>query len=389
MTYPVWPNTMHVIDAVNPSVIGREPELERLSSLAADARNGHGASLLIRGEPGIGKTTLLGEISRAAQGTTVLRADGYEVESEMPYATLQRIGRPLVAYLDALLPTHSTALRIASGIEEGPPPDRYLVGMGMLSLLAAAGDDAPLACLVDDAHLVDTESLEVLAFVARRLEAERVLLVLATRPDARTDRVAAGVPVLDLGGLDPLSSVTLLNGTAPTPLDPLLATRIAEQADGNPLALVELARALSSSRLTASWVAEEPVPVGSRLEAHYLQQITSLPEDSRRWLLLAAAESTGDLELIDAAAARLGLAADASAPVESAGLASIRDSVAFRHALVRSVVYNAVPDSDRRRAHAALRDEAGARGGPRFLLWARRPGTGGPPPPPTFLPPAM
>lgn len=360
---------MQVIDGARPSVIGRGPELERLGSLAAGARNGHGAALLIRGEPGIGKTVLLSEFSRAASGARVLRADGFEAESEMPYATLQRLGRPLAAHLDALLPTHSTALRIAAGIAEGPPPDRYLVAMGMLSLLAAAGEDSPIICVVDDAHLVDAESLEVLAFVARRLEAERVLLILASRPDARVDVVAAGVPVLDVEGLDALSAVQLLNTAAPVSLDPLLATRIAEQTGGNPLALVELARDVAASRLTSSWVMQEPIPVGSRLEAHYLQRIETLPEDSRRWLLLAAAESKGDIGLIQAAATRMGLAADASAAVESADLAAVRDAVLFRHSLVRSVVYNTAPDADRRRAHAALRVEADAVGRSDLAIW--------------------
>jgi DNA-binding CsgD family transcriptional regulator len=360
---------MQVIDGARASVIGRGPELERLGSLAAGARNGHGAALLIRGEPGIGKTVLLSEFSRAASGARVLRADGFEAESEMPYATLQRLGRPLAAHLDALLPTHSTALRIAAGIAEGPPPDRYLVAMGMLSLLAAAGEDTPITCVVDDAHLVDAESLEVLAFVARRLEAERVLLILASRPDTRVDLVAAGVPILDVEGLDPLLAVQLLNTTAPVPLDPLLATRIAEQTGGNPLALVELARDVAASRLTSSWVAQEPIPVGSRLEAHYLQRIETLPEDSRQWLLVAAAESTGDIALITSAAARLGLAEDASVAVELAELATVHDSVLFRHSLVRSVVYNTAPDAQRRRAHDALRAEADAVGRGDVAVW--------------------
>jgi DNA-binding CsgD family transcriptional regulator len=360
---------MQAIDAVTPLVVGRVTELERLSALAAGARNGHGASLLIRGEPGIGKTVLLSEFSRAASGTRVLRADGFEAESEMPYATLQRIGRPLVAYLDSLLPTHSMALRIAAGIAEGPPPDRYLVGLGMLSLLAAAGEDEPITCLVDDAHLVDTESLEVLAFVARRLEAERVSLVLVTRPDPRIDLVAAGVSVLDLEGLDPLTSVQLLNRTASVALDPLLATRIAEQTGGNPLALVELSRDFTAAQLTSAWVAQEPVPVGSRLESDYLQRIEQLPKVSRQWLLLAAAESTGDIVLITAAATRLGLAADASAAVEVAQLAAVRDAVVFRHSLVRSVIYNTATDADRRRVHEALRLEADAAGRADVAVW--------------------
>lgn len=360
---------MRVIDADSPFVVGRVTELERLRALAVAARNGHGAALLIRGEPGIGKTVLMSELARTGSGSRVLRADGFEAESEMPYAVLQRIGRPLAAHLDALLPTHAMALRIAAGIAEGPSPDRYLVGLGMLSLLAAASEHEPLTCLVDDAHLVDTESLEVLAFVARRLEAERVLLVLVARPDDRVDRVAAGVPVLEVEGLDTLSSVQLLNRTAPAPLDPLLATRVAEQTGGNPLALVELSRDFTASQLTSSWATQGPVPVGSRLESHYGGRIELLPPDSRQWLLLAAAESTGDIALISSAATRLGLAVHASVAVERAGLATVHDSVSFRHSLVKSVVYNTAPDADRRRVHEALRVESDASGRADLAVW--------------------
>jgi DNA-binding CsgD family transcriptional regulator len=360
---------MRVIDADSPFVVGRVTERERLSALAAAARNGHGAALLIRGEPGIGKTVLMSELARAGSGSRVLRADGFEAESEMPYAVLQRIGRPLAAHLDSLLPTHAMALRIAAGIAEGPPPDRYLVGLGMLSLLAAAGEREPITCLVDDAHLVDTESLEVLAFVARRLEAERVLLVLIARPDARVDLVAAGVPILELEGLDTLSSVQLLNRTASHPLDPLLATRIAEQTGGNPLALVELSREVTVNQLTSSWVTQEPVPVGSRLESHYRRRIERLPPDSRRWLLLAAAESTGDIALIMSAATHLGLAADAAAAAETAQLAAVRDTVVFRHSLVKSVVYNTATDADRRHMHEVLRVVTDASGRTDLAVW--------------------
>ena len=138
----------------------------------------------------------------------VVRADGYEAEAAMPYATLQRIGTPFAPYLGSLPPRQVAALRIAAGLDEGPPPDRYLVGLGMLSLLAAAGEAQPVTCVVDDAHLVDAESLEVLTFVARRLQGESVALLLAARPDPRVDRAAAGVDTLDLGGWTPAPPCT-------------------------------------------------------------------------------------------------------------------------------------------------------------------------------------
>ncbi|MET0830423.1 MAG: AAA family ATPase [Microbacterium sp.] len=356
------------MDAANHPLIGRTAELERLGDLVAGSRNGHGASLLIQGEPGVGKTALLSEFSGAMHGTRLIRADGFEAESSMPYATLQRISRPMTQHMGALLPTHSAALRIAAGLDDGPPPDRYLVGLGMLSLLAAASDEEPIICIVDDVHLVDAESLQVLAFVARRLEAERVLLVLSTRPDEQVDMAAAGVPVFELGGLDPLSSVELLNQSKAL-LDPLLATQIAAETGGNPLALVDLTRDFTASQLTSSWLTPEPMPLGSRLESHYLRRIEQLPPDSRLWLLVAAAESTGDIELINAAAARLGIGPSSVAEVERGKLASVRDSVVFRHALVRSAVYNGMPDADRRRVHDVLRVEADALGRPEVAVW--------------------
>ena len=184
------------IDAQTPAILGRSGELDRLSALVAGARNGRGGALLVRGDPGIGKTALLDEGTRALSGMRVVRSDGYEAESAMPYAALQRLGVPFAEHLPTLPPRQVAALRIAAGLDDGPPPDRYLVGLGMLSLLAAAGEAEPLVCVVDDAHLVDPESLEVLAFVARRLEGRVDRARCSARvPTPRVDLVAAGVPV--------------------------------------------------------------------------------------------------------------------------------------------------------------------------------------------------
>jgi DNA-binding CsgD family transcriptional regulator len=323
----------------------------------------------VRGEPGIGKTTLLDEVAREPRGIRVLRADGYEAEASIPWAALQRLGTPLAAYVDAIPARQATALRIAAGIDDGEPPDRYLVGLGMLSLFAAAGETEPIACIVDDAHLLDAESLEVLSFVARRLEAESVALLLGSRPDARADLATTGVPVLELVGLDPLVAVQLLNRSAPVAVDPLLATRIAAETGGNPLALIDLAREYDADQLTGSSMAPTPVPVGVRLEAHYLRQVEAMPPYTQLWLLVAAAESTGDALLIGAAAERLGLPPDAAVRAEHARLVSVRRTVAFRHPLVRAAVYNGMPASDRRRAHEALGAVADERGRSDLAVW--------------------
>ena len=298
-----------------------------------------------------------------------MRADGYEAESAMPYAALQRLGTPFVDRLPQLPPRQVAALRIAAGIDSGPPPDRYLVGLGMLSLLAAAGEPEPLVCVVDDAHLVDGESLEVLAFVARRLQAESVALLLGARPDARVELVAAGVPTLDIDGLDPLSAAQLLGRSTSEPIDPFLATRIAEETGGNPLALIDLARELTARQLVQSSIAPVPTPVGARLERHYLQRMGSLAPVAQAWLGVAAAESSGEAVLIERAATLLGLPADAASDAEHAGLASVRDTVVFRHPLVRAAVYNAMPAAERRRVHAALRDVADDLGRDDLAVW--------------------
>ena len=323
----------------------------------------------MRGEPGIGKTTLLDEVARDPHGVRVVRADGYEAEAAMPWAALQRLGAPLAEHVDALPARQAGALRIAAGLDDGDPPDRYLVGLGMLSLLAAAGEAEPILCVVDDAHLLDAESLEVLAFVGRRLEAESVALLLGSRPDPRADLATAGVASLELGGLDPLVAVQLLNRGARGVVDPLLATRIAEETGGNPLALIDLAREYDADQLTVSSISPAPVPVGVRLEAHYLRQVEAIPRDARLWVLIAAAESTGDERLIEAAAARLGLPPDAAAAAEHAGLVSVRRTVRFRHPLVRAAVYNGMPAVDRHRAHEALAVVADEHGRADLAVW--------------------
>jgi DNA-binding NarL/FixJ family response regulator len=317
----------------------------------------------------VGKTTLLDAATHEFTGIQVVRADGYEAEHTMPYAALQRIGTPVAAHLHDVPARQVAALRVAAGIDDGPPPDRYLVGLGMLSLLAAAGESEPVVCVADDVHLVDRESLEVLTFVARRLTAERVVLLLATRPDHRVDVTAAGVDVLDLHGLEPRSAAQLLDRWARGPVDPLLARRIAEETMGNPLALIDLGRELTARQLTDSSLARVPVPIGRRLEAHYLHLVDAVPESTRTWLRVAATESSGDLAIVHRAASRLGLPTDASAAAEHAQLASMHDAVVFRHPLVRAAVYNGMSAADRRHMHGVLRDVADELGRPDLAGW--------------------
>lgn len=334
--------------------LGREVEQRRIRALVGGARNGRGGALCITGEPGIGKTALLDETTTGLSGLRVLRVDGFEAESTIPYAALQRLARPLRPFLDRLPDTHHKALSIAAGAAEGAPPDRFLVGLGVLGLLAAAAEDSPTLCVLDDTHLLDQESLDILAFVARRLEAESLAVLLASREIPHLDTQLAGIPLVRLAGLEHDLAVRLLMTSLPEAIDPASATQIVAATGGNPLALVDLAAELSARRLTESSLADEPIPIGHHLEALYLRRIRHLSTDLQTWLLVAAADSTGNIDLIQLAAAQLGLPEDPGDRAESAGLVDLTHGITFRHPLVRSAAYNAAMGPQRRAAHRAL-----------------------------------
>ncbi|WP_082097174.1 helix-turn-helix transcriptional regulator [Demequina silvatica] len=348
-------------------MLGREAELEALHALLTRARNADGAALVVHGDPGMGKTTLLEEALAEPRGLRVLRAAGYAAESTMPYAGLQRLSRPLAHLVDALPPAQRAALLTAAGVDQGPPPEPALVGLGMLSMLAAAGDEQPTVAVVDDAHRLDRESLAVLGFVARRLSAEAVALIFAARPEEETMRALAGVPALALAGLAENHAAVLLARDGD--IDPTVVADVVAATGGNPLALTDLGAQWTAEAITSAALGHVPLPVGDRLEAHYSQAAAALPPAARTWLLIAAAETTGDVAAIWGAATATGLAGDASTPAELAGLVEVRDAVRFRHPLVRSAVYAGAPDADRRAAHAALRAQAAAQGRPEIAAW--------------------
>jgi DNA-binding CsgD family transcriptional regulator len=325
-----------------------------VQALVTGARNGLGGAIVVWGEPGIGKTALVNSATSDMSGVQLVRADGYEAESSIPYAGLQRVGVPLIDHLAALSPRHQQALRVAWGNDDGPVPDGFLVGLAMLALFGEAGSQRPVVCVVDDAHWLDSESLGVLAFVGRRLQAESTALLFAARDSADTDVQLAGMESIRLTGLDDASAVQLLMQAAPDLIDPFAATQIATATGGNPLALIDLAEDLDVRQLSDLSLSREPIPIGRHLEAHYLRQVRETPRDVQRWLLLAAAEAGGQARLITMAAEGLGLSPDCAADAERAGLVSLGDTVLFRHPLVRSAVYAATPAADRRRVHAAL-----------------------------------
>ncbi len=335
-------------------MLGRDDEQRQITTLLGHARNGRGGSLLLAGEPGIGKTTLLEATTSAPAGMTVLRVSGFEAEAQVPFAAIQRLVIPLRDHLEQLPAQHQQALRIAAGTAVGPPPDRFLVGLGVLGLLSAAGQTAPVLCTIDDAHLLDPESLDALAFVARRVEAEYVALVFAARDEEHIAVQLAGILTLRLGGLSIESAVQVLNGALPDALDQAVAVQIAVATGGNPLALTDLASELSVKQLTESSFGDEPFPVGRHLEAFYTRQVRRLPEDLQTWLLVVAADSTGSIDLITAAAKELGLPESLWDDAEASGLVEVGSSVRFRHPLVHAAAYNAAPGKDRRRVHRAL-----------------------------------
>lgn len=333
--------------------LGRDEELRRLATLLRGARTGRGGSLLVLGEPGIGKTCLLTEATRVP-GLAAIRLDGYESESTIPFAAVQRLVTMLREHCAGLPERQRQAVRVASGQTEGPPPDRFLVGLGVLGLLSAAADRTPVVCVVDDAHLIDAESLDALAFVARRLAVEHVAVVFAARDDGGFAERMGGVPQLALTGLDLEAAVQLLNRSAAQPVAPSAAAAIARATGGNPLALIDLAGDALVHELPDLGLGGAPVPVGRHLEEHYVRQVRRADPHVQAWVLLAAADSTGNIDLLAAAAADVGLDPGGGDRAELAGLVELQPVVRFRHPLVRSAVYNAAPGPELRRMHAAL-----------------------------------
>ncbi|WP_418275411.1 AAA family ATPase [Isoptericola jiangsuensis] len=342
-------------------LLGRDEERRRIAAVLGAARNHQGSALLVVGEPGIGKSSLLAD-AVADAASHVVRVDGYESESSMPYAAVQRMVGLLDDHLPAIPARQRQTLRVASGVADGPPPDKFLVGLGVLSLFAAAGTRRPVLCAVDDAHLLDPESLDVLAFVARRLRAESVALVVVGRADSGLEERLAGMPVLVVTGLAPEPAAAVLNRSASGPFTPTATAAIVRATAGNPLALTDLAADPLLRELVDLGLGPDPVPIGSHLEAHYLRRVMHTPAPVQRWLLLAAADSSGDVRLLAEAAPRFDVVTDDGDEAESAGLVTLRPGVRFRHPLVRSAVYGSAPAAHRRLAHRALATAAATLG---------------------------
>ncbi|UBU15915.1 helix-turn-helix transcriptional regulator [Nonomuraea gerenzanensis] len=332
---------------------GRDRELAALERALATARSGNSAVLVLRGEAGIGKTALLEHTTRRATGFRISGIAGVQSEMELAFAGLHQLCGPLLDGLDALPGPQRDALSVAFGMREGEAPSRFLVGLAVLGLLARAGRARPLLVLVDDAQWLDDGSAQVLAFVARRLMAEQVALIFAVREPADM-RDLAGLPELTVEGLDEADARALLASAAHVPLDPPVRDRIVAEAHGNPMALLHLPRALAPAELAGGFWLPGRQPLERRLENAFHQRFRALPEDSRRLLLIAAAEPTGDAGLLWRAATLLGTPARAAVPAEADGLVELAAGVRFHHPLVRSAIYQRAAAPDRRAVHRAL-----------------------------------
>ena len=274
---------------------------------------------------------------------------------QFAFAGLHQLCAPLLDRADALPDPQRSALGVAFGRQGGAAPDRFLVGLATLNLLAEVAEEAPLLCLVDDAQWLDEASAQVVAFVARRLAAERIALVLAARDQPDGESLAfAGLPELRLGGLGESDARALLAGAVRTPLDDRVRDRIVAEARGNPLALLELPLSWQLAQRAGGFELPEVHGVPNRIEESFRRRSSSLPTETRLFLLVAAAEPTGDVALLWRAAAHLGIAPEAAAPAEATGLLEIDARVRFRHPLVRSAVYQDAPLPDRCRVHGAL-----------------------------------
>jgi DNA-binding CsgD family transcriptional regulator len=360
-----------------PGLLGRTRECGLLDDVISAIRGGESRSLVLRGEAGIGKTALLQYLIAAASELTVVRAAGVESEMELAYASLHQLCAPLLQRLDKIPTPQRDALRIVFGLSAGPPPDRFLVGLAVLSLLSDASEQRPLLCVVDDAQWLDQASAQTLAFVARRLLAEQVGLVFAARDPGEHLRP---VPALEVTGLPSDDARTLLRSAVRFVLDERVRERIIAETRGNPLALLELPRGLTSTQLAGGFglLEAQTHELTGRIEESFVRRLEALADDSRLLLLVAAAEPVGDPLLLWRAARRLGIGPSAAAGGEAQGLLAIGEQVTFRHPLVRSAVYRSALPEQRRAVHLALADATDGETDPDRRAWHLAAASAGP-----------
>jgi DNA-binding CsgD family transcriptional regulator len=348
--------------------LDRPAERAALGHLLEAPRAGRSGVLVVRGALGVGKTTLLEDAVASAADLRVARAAGVESEMELAFAALHQLVAPLLGQLDRLPGPQRDALGVAFGLRAGGTPDRFLVGLATLSLLADVAAEQPLLCVIDDAQWLDQASAQALGFVARRLLAEPVALLISTRGQ---DGEFRGLPEVLVPGLDYDDARKLLDSVLTGPLDERVRDRIVAETQGNPLALVELPRALTVAELAGGFAVPGAPGLAGRIEDSFRRRLAALPTTARLLLLVAAAEPAGDPALLWRAAGQLDIGPEASAAVAEAGLLTIGSQVTFRHPLVRSAVYHAATTEQRRAVHQALADATDPQADPDRRAWHR------------------
>ncbi len=334
---------------------GRAAESGRLQSLFAAAAGGRGGALVVRGEPGVGKTALLADATRRRAGVRLLWTQGVESESPLAFAALHRLLHPVLGLLDRLPPAQAAALRVALGTDVGPAADRLVVFVATLSLLAEAADEGPVVAVVDDAHWLDPASAEALLFAGRRLGSDRVAMVFGARDGDVLRFDAPGVDDITLRGLDAAAAGDLLADRIGRSVPAEVRDALLAHTGGNPLALVEFPSVLSEDQLTGVTGLPARLPLTTGVERTFLDRCRRLGADGQTFLLGAAADDSGRRAAVRAAAAGLGLDEQALAAAEQSGLVRLTGAeLRFRHPLVRSAVYGAAPMAERHRVHAAL-----------------------------------
>ena len=350
------------------ALLGRHPERQTIDRLLADVAAGRSGVLVLRGEAGIGKSALL----RYARDTAtrleirVATAVGVEAETQFAFAGLHQLCAPLLDRAEALPEPQQAALQVALGRQAGASPDRFLVGLAVLTLLTEAG---PMVCLIDDAQWLDQASAQVLAFVARRLAADGLVLLFAVRdPCTSSGYGLAGLPEMRVEGLADADARGVLSTAISAPIDHRVRDRIIAEARGNPLALLELP---SSLQLAGGFGLPDLTSVPHRIEDHFQRRAAGLPAQTQQLMLVAASEPTGDASLLWRAVGHLGIDQEAAVPAETARLLEIDTRVRFRHPLVRSAVYRAATAREHRQAHAALAVATDAEADPDRRAWHR------------------
>jgi DNA-binding CsgD family transcriptional regulator/tetratricopeptide (TPR) repeat protein len=357
-------------------LLGRRSECAALDELVESVREGLSAALVLRGEAGVGKSALLEYLVQHTSGCGIARGVGIESEMELAYAGLHQLCAPFLDRVEQLPSPQRDALSTAFGLRDGEVPARFLVGLAVLSLLSDAAEDQPLVCIVDDAQWLDAASAQALAFVARRLGAESVGLVLAVR-EPTGERHFEGLPELVVSGLDDPDAQELLTTVVTGPLDERVRDRIVAETRGNPLALLELPRSRTLAELAGGFGLSDGPALSGRIEQSFTERLAPLPPSSRLLLLVAAADPVGDPVVVWRAAAKLGIGSEAAAPATAAGLIDFAAQVRFGHPLVRSAVYRAASPEQRQRVHLTLAEATDADRDPDRRAWHRAHATAG------------